>query len=84
MSRSGTTILLFDIDGTLLLSGGAGLRAPNYTFLEQFGATEAFAGLRVTGRTNPLLLRDTLARAGLDLKPAPPSVDVSATATANC
>ncbi len=66
MSRAGTILLLFDIDGTLLLSGGAGLRALNAAFLEQFGVVDAFAGLPVAGRTDPLLLRDALARAGLE------------------
>ena len=60
-----TTLLLFDIDGTLLLSGGAGKRALNATFEEQFGAAGAFDGIPVAGRTDPLLLNDALARHGL-------------------
>ena len=44
------TLLLFDIDGTLLLSGGAGLRALNRTFEEQFQESEAFAGIPFAGR----------------------------------
>ena len=64
MSRPAEILLLFDIDGTLLLSGGAGLRALNATFLEQFRVADAFAGVPVAGRTDPLLLRDALARAG--------------------
>ena len=70
MSRSGTVLLLFDIDGTLLLSGGAGLRALNGAFFEQFWVSDAFAGLPVAGRTDPLLLRDALARAGLEASAA--------------
>ena len=60
-------LLLFDIDGTLLLSGGAGLRALNQTFLELFGTANAFDGIPVAGRTDPLLLDDAAARAGIAL-----------------
>ena len=60
-------LLLFDIDGTLLLSGGAGLRALNQTFLELFGTAKAFDGIPVAGRTDPLLLTDAAARAGIAL-----------------
>ena len=64
------TLLLFDIDGTLLLSGGAGLRALNRTFEEQFQESDAFAGIPVAGRTDPLLLNDAVARAGITIDDA--------------
>lgn len=67
MTTATTPLLLFDIDGTLLLSGGAGLRALNRAFEEQFGVAEGFRGIPVAGRTDPLLLRDAAARAGLAL-----------------
>ena len=60
-------LLLFDIDGTLLLSGGAGMRALNQAFLELFGTANAFDGIPVAGRTDPLLLRDATARVGIAL-----------------
>lgn len=60
-------LLLFDIDGTLLLSGGAGLRALNQAFVELFGIENGFEGIPVAGRTDPLLLRDATARAGITL-----------------
>lgn len=60
-----TKLLLFDIDGTLLLSGGAGTRALNRTFHELFGVEGAFAGIPVAGRTDPLILDDALHRAGI-------------------
>ena len=63
--RPRTTLLLFDIDGTLLLSGGAGSRALNETFEELFGVAGAFDGIPVAGRTDPLLLDDALARQDL-------------------
>ena len=60
-----TRLLLFDIDGTLLLSGGAGTRALNRTFEESFGVAGAFTGIPVAGRTDPLILGDALDRAGI-------------------
>lgn len=63
-------LLLFDIDGTLLLSGGAGIRALNQAFLELFGTANAFDGIPVAGRTDPLLLDDATARVGIVLDDA--------------
>ena len=60
-----TTLVLFDIDGTLLLSGGAGKRALNAAFEELFGVAGGFDGIPVAGRTDPLLLNDALARHGM-------------------
>ena len=60
-----TTLVLFDIDGTLLLSGGAGKRALDETFEELFGVAGGFEGIPVAGRTDPLLLDDALARHGM-------------------
>ena len=60
-----TRLLLFDIDGTLLLSGGAGTRALNRTFEELFGVAGAFTGIAVAGRTDLLILGDALDRAGI-------------------
>ena len=57
-----TRLLLFDIDGTLLLSGGAGKRALNRTFEEMFGVPGAFDGMPVAGRTDLLILGDALER----------------------
>jgi len=59
------TLLLFDIDGTLLLSGGAGKRALNRTFEETFGVAGAFNGIPVAGRTDLLILGDVLKRCGV-------------------
>lgn len=60
-----TRLLLFDIDGTLLLSGGAGKRALNRTFHEQFGVAGAFDRIPVAGRTDLLILADALRGAGV-------------------
>ena len=60
-----TRLLLFDIDGTLLLSGGAGKRALNRTFEEMFGVAGAFTGVPVAGRTDLLIFGDVLERFGV-------------------
>lgn len=59
------SLLLFDIDGTLLLSGGAGIRAMTRAFEDVFGIADAFAGMEMAGRTDTFLVSGALARAGL-------------------
>ncbi len=54
----GLKVLLFDIDATLLLSGGAGRRALNKTFLELYGLEEAMEGVIPDGKTDPLIIRE--------------------------
>ncbi len=58
-------LLLFDIDGTLLLSGRAGLRAMTRAFHDTFGVPNAFAGTNFSGRTDSYLVGFALAAAGL-------------------
>ncbi|MFA5908901.1 MAG: HAD family hydrolase [Vicinamibacterales bacterium] len=58
-------LILFDIDGTLLLSGRAGLRAMNRAFETTFGVAEAFAGTSFAGRTDSYLVSYALNAAGL-------------------
>jgi phosphoglycolate phosphatase len=63
------SLLLFDIDGTLLLSGGAGLRAMSIAFHETFGIARAFDGVQPAGKTDTFLLASALERAGIDDSP---------------
>ena len=58
-------ILLFDIDGTLLLSGRAGYRALSRTFEELFGVARGFDDIPVAGMTDEIILTAALERAGL-------------------
>jgi phosphoglycolate phosphatase-like HAD superfamily hydrolase len=58
-------LILFDIDGTLLLSGRAGLRAMTRAFKDAFGITDAFKGENFGGRTDSYLLSKALQNAGL-------------------
>ena len=64
MQRIRTQLLLFDIDGTLLLSGGAGKRALNRAFKELFDVNDGFDAIPVAGRTDELIFREALERSG--------------------
>jgi phosphoglycolate phosphatase len=57
-------IILFDIDGTLVLTGGAGLRAMNRACEDVVGHADALAGIQVAGRTDWIILHDALSRVG--------------------
>ncbi len=59
-------VLLFDIDGTLLLSGGAGSGAMKMAFKELFGAADGFSQISFSGRTDTAIFRDALRLHNLD------------------
>lgn len=63
-------LLLFDIDGTLVLTGGAGKRSMDRAFDEVFGVPEAFAEVSMAGRTDRWLVETALARHGVTATPA--------------
>ena len=56
----GHTLLLFDVDGTLILSGGSGLRALNLTFHEMFQIQDAFTAINTAGRTDGEIIDEAL------------------------
>ena len=60
-------LVLFDIDGTLVLTGGAGVRAMNRACEAIIGHTDALTGIPVAGRTDWIILHDTLRRIGHEL-----------------
>jgi phosphoglycolate phosphatase len=60
-------LILFDIDGTLVLTGGAGLRAMNRACEEVVGHTAALDGIPVAGRTDWSILEDVMRLHGLTL-----------------
>jgi len=64
MSRPAPWIVLFDIDGTLVLTGRAGLRGMTSAFSRLYGSTEAFEGIPVAGRTDRAIVSDALRAAG--------------------
>ena len=51
-------LILFDIDGTLIRSGGAGVRAFERTFNEIFGLQNATQRMKFAGRTDVSLVRE--------------------------
>jgi phosphoglycolate phosphatase len=55
-------VLLFDIDGTLVLSGGAGKAAMEAALGSEFGAAACSAGVPFSGRTDRAILRDLFAK----------------------
>ena len=55
------TVVLFDIDGTLVLTGGAGGRAMARAFEDLFAIADAFAGVPMPGRTDACILGDAAA-----------------------
>lgn len=57
MSPAVPTIVLFDIDGTLILTGGAGRRSMFRACEEVLGRKDALAGLRFGGMTDRGILR---------------------------
>lgn len=59
------TLVLFDIDGTLVLTGGAGLRAMALAFEELFDVPDAFRGMQMAGRTDAWILSDAAAAHGI-------------------
>jgi len=58
-------LILFDIDGTLLLSGRAGLRAMTRAFAQTFGVADGFTHASFGGRTDSFLVSQALQAAGL-------------------
>ena len=58
-------LILFDIDGTLLLSGRAGLRAMTRAFQDAFGVADGFHHASFGGRTDSFLVSQALLAAGL-------------------
>ena len=60
-------LVLFDIDGTLVLTGGAGLRAMNRALAEVFGHATGLEGIPVAGRTDWAILSDAVRRFGRTL-----------------
>jgi phosphoglycolate phosphatase-like HAD superfamily hydrolase len=58
-------VYLFDIDLTLVNTGGAGSHAMNLAFEEMFGVPSALTGISLAGRTDKAILRDMLVAYGV-------------------
>jgi phosphoglycolate phosphatase-like HAD superfamily hydrolase len=57
-------LVLFDIDGTILLTAGAGRRAIVAALSEEVGSTAAFGQVRLDGKTDPQIVAELLEAAG--------------------
>jgi phosphoglycolate phosphatase-like HAD superfamily hydrolase len=57
-------IILFDIDGTLIHSGRAGVRGLNAAFLSLYGVGGALEGVALAGRTDRAIVSDVLRAIG--------------------
>lgn len=63
-------LVLFDIDGTLLRTRGAGRVALDEAFAELHGWNDATEGVHIAGATDDVICQDVAARFGLKWAPA--------------
>ena len=62
-------LVLFDIDGTLLLSGGAGTRSLYRAFQIRYGIEPDWTLIRFDGKTDPLIIEEIISQYGVDAEP---------------
>jgi phosphoglycolate phosphatase len=62
-------LVLFDVDGTLITTGGAGVKAFERTAVSEFQLEKVTEHLRFAGRTDTSIIRDFFCR--YDLEPSP-------------
>ena len=62
-------LLLFDIDGTLINSGGAGKRAMSLAFEKLYGHPDILDDISLSGRTDELIIRDAFRKVNLTPQP---------------
>lgn len=60
------TLLLWDVDGTLVRGNGAGRRAMNRAFQEVFGIPDAFANVEMAGALDLAFMADVFRRYQVD------------------
>src|ERR687885_71824 len=58
-------LLLFDIDGTLVNTGGAGVESLKATVRKRFGASDDLRDIEIAGKTDIAIIRDILRKHGL-------------------
>ena len=69
-------LVLFDIDGTLLLSGGAGTRSLHRAFQIRYGIEPDSTSIRFDGKTDPLIIQELISIYDLDDEPGPELYDI--------
>ncbi len=65
MENMNKKLILYDIDGTLVDTGGAGTRSMNYAFHRLFGIEDAFRAIPMAGKTDFQIMREGLKAHGL-------------------
>lgn len=58
-------MVLFDIDGTLIDPDGAGRKSISRAFKKIFSIEDAFRGIRMSGKTDPQIIKEGLSAHGL-------------------
>jgi len=66
MAQSTGWLVLFDIDGTLITSGRAGVRGMNAAFARLYGAEDALSGVPIAGRTDRAIVSEVMQRIGVE------------------
>ncbi len=64
MSHHAAWLVLFDIDGTLVQTGRAGVRGMNAAFARLYGVEAALAGIPIAGRTDRAIVSDAFRAIG--------------------
>ncbi len=62
-------LILWDIDGTILQSGGAGMKALRAALQAVFGVSGSLEGIEFAGRTDPWIMRQIFSRFGIEETP---------------
>jgi phosphoglycolate phosphatase len=70
-------LLLFDIDGTLLVTQGSGRRSIEGGLERVFGFPISTRGVRFSGKTDRQILREVLSGAGLDISRLDGQIDLA-------
>jgi len=66
MPAAESTLVLFDVDGTLIQSGRAGVRGMNAAFLRLHGRASALDAVPIAGRTDRAIVADVLCTLGIE------------------
>ncbi len=64
-----THLFLFDIDGTLIASGGAGEYSMRLAVRDQFGVDDGLDGIEIAGRTDQSITHAILKKFGVEITP---------------
>ncbi len=60
MNKPNKKLILYDIDGTLVNTGGAGTRSMDYAFHKLFGIKDAFRDIPMAGKTDYQIMKEGL------------------------